>query len=199
MARSDIALVRRFNRLVTQRVGALEEAYLSLDRPLAEARLLFEIGSGDEVRALRARLGLDSGYLSRLLRSLERAGLVEVSASRGDGRVRTVRPTAAGLAERAELDRRSDHLAQSMLEPLSEPQQAELLVAMARVERLLLASMVDDAPAEPASAAGRWCIAQYVSELASRLETGFDPARSRPVLDAELVRPAGVLLVASLL
>lgn len=195
----DLDQVRRFNRLVTQRVGALEEAYLSRDRPLAEARLLWEIGpEGAEVRELRARLGLDSGYLSRLLRSLEQAGLVEVSASSADGRVRTVSLTPRGSTERQELDRRSNDLADSMLRPLSERQRADLLKAMAEVERLLLASMVEVAALDPRSPEARWCLSEYFAELSGRFETGFDAAASRPVADGDLVPPAGVLLVASL-
>ena len=68
--------VRRFNRVVTQRVGALNDRFLGLDRPLGEARMLWEIGTeGCEVRSLRSRLGLDSGHASRLLRTLEADGL----------------------------------------------------------------------------------------------------------------------------
>src|SRR4051812_49980029 len=104
--------VRRFNRAVAQRVGALDDRFLARDRPLGEARLLWEIGrEGCEVRALRSRLGLDSGHASRLLRALEADGLVEVTASLADGRVRVARLTGAGIAERDQLDRRSDRLA----------------------------------------------------------------------------------------
>src|ERR1700677_3132925 len=79
MDRTQIQRVRRFNRLVTQRVGALEDHYLSRARPLGEARLIFEIGAdGADASSLRAKLGLDSGYLSRLLRSLDAQGLVVV-------------------------------------------------------------------------------------------------------------------------
>src|SRR5215212_2669612 len=96
--------VRRFNRTVAQRLGALDDRFLARDRPMAEARLLWEIGrEGSEVRALRARLGLDSGHASRLLRSLEGDGLVRVTPSAGDGRVRTAELTRAGHAERDEL------------------------------------------------------------------------------------------------
>src|SRR5262245_41094052 len=96
--------VRRLNRTVTQRVGALDDAFLSRGRPLGQARVLWEIGSeGCEVRALRSRLDLDSGYLSRLLRALEADGLVTVDADDIDGRVRMARLSDAGLAERAEL------------------------------------------------------------------------------------------------
>ncbi|MEU9383364.1 MarR family transcriptional regulator, partial [Streptomyces sp. NPDC048279] len=77
MEREQIDAVRRFNRVVTQRVGALDDAYLSRDRSLGLSRLLWEIESdGSEVRVLRSRLGLDSGYLSRQLRRLESEGLV---------------------------------------------------------------------------------------------------------------------------
>src|ERR671937_1930341 len=90
MADAMVDQVRRFNRVVTERGGALNDHFLGRERPLGEARLLWEIGlEGCEVRLLRARLGLDSGYLSRLLRSLEAAGLVRVAAGaahpRGSG------------------------------------------------------------------------------------------------------------------
>src|SRR6478735_1944561 len=96
-----IAGVRSFNRTVTERVGALHDHYLSRDRPLGEARLLWEIGlDGCDVRLLRSRLGLDSGYLSRLPRSLESTGLAVVEPSARDRRIHTVRLTPAGEAER---------------------------------------------------------------------------------------------------
>src|SRR3954467_3791862 len=104
-----VAQIRRFNRVVTQRGGALDDHYLARDRPLGEARLLWEIGpEGCDLRSLRARLGLDSGYLSRLLRSLERAGLLTVQPAERDKRVSTARLTPAGAGERGVLDRRSD-------------------------------------------------------------------------------------------
>src|SRR5687767_10707758 len=95
-----VARVRKFNRVVTQRVGALNGDYLARGRPLGEARVLWEIGEhGCEVRLLRSVLGLDSGYLSRLLRSLEADRLVTVGSSGDDKRVRTARLTKAGAAE----------------------------------------------------------------------------------------------------
>src|SRR4051794_20684419 len=147
MTAAQIEQVRRFNRVVTQRVGALDDHFLARDRPLGEARLLWEIGDdGSDVRALRARLGLDSGYLSRLLRSLERAGLVTVAPGEADKRVGTVGLTRAGRAELRLLDRRSDELAESLLAPLTERQQDRLVTAMADVERLLMAGMVQIEP-----------------------------------------------------
>ena len=96
-----VAQVRRFNRLYTQRVGALETRYLARDRPLGEARVLWEIGDdGRDVKELRQQLDLDSGYLSRLLRSLEAAGLVTVGPSAAD-RQRAHRSPDGGGSGRA--------------------------------------------------------------------------------------------------
>ena len=92
--------VRSFNRVVTQSIGALHDHYLSRSLPLGAARVLWEIGEGCDVRELRVRLALDSGYLSRLLRQLEGSGLVTVEPNPDDRRVRSVRLTAAGRRER---------------------------------------------------------------------------------------------------
>jgi DNA-binding MarR family transcriptional regulator/GNAT superfamily N-acetyltransferase len=191
--------VRRFNRTVTQRVGALEDTYLSRARSLGQCRVLWEIGAdGCQVRDLRARLELDSGYLSRLLRALEADELVVVDADPGDGRVRTARLTEAGLAEHAELDRLSDELAAAILRPLSVAQRGRLVAAMAEVERLLTASMVRVEPTDPRQPGARHCLGAYFAELAARFVGGFDPARSIPAADEELLPPAGLLLVATL-
>jgi DNA-binding MarR family transcriptional regulator/GNAT superfamily N-acetyltransferase len=195
----DIAQVRRFNRLVTQRVGALDGRYLARDRPLGEARLLWEIGpDGADVKALRARLDLDSGYLSRLLRSLETAGLVTVGTATPDRRIRTASLTARGRRERALLDRLSDELAASLLEPLNERQRTRLTAAMGEVERLLTAAMVEVAPADPKDPRAQHCLAAYAAELDARFADGFDAARSIPLGEDELDEPRGVLLLATL-
>jgi DNA-binding MarR family transcriptional regulator len=194
-----IEQVRSFNRAVTQRAGALSDAFLSRGRPLGQARLLWEIGpAGSDVRRLRSRLDLDSGYLSRLLRSLENDGLVAVGPSQADRRVRTARLTARGLAERAELDRRSDEMATSILQPLSARQRTRLVTAMAEVERLLLASTVRVAVCDPRHPDARACLQAYFSELSRRFDGGFDPARSISADDGELTPPAGLLLIATL-
>jgi DNA-binding MarR family transcriptional regulator/GNAT superfamily N-acetyltransferase len=191
--------VRRFNRTVTQRIGALDDAYLSRGRPLGQCRLLWEIGTGvSEVRALRSRLELDSGYLSRLLHALSADGLVVVETDEADGRVRNVRLTPTGLAERAELNRRSDELAASILRPLNDTQRDRLVAAMAEVERLLVASMVEVTVADPRHPDARRCVDSYFAELAGRFDGGFDPAHSLPAADAQLTAPAGLLLVATL-
>jgi DNA-binding MarR family transcriptional regulator/N-acetylglutamate synthase-like GNAT family acetyltransferase len=184
---------------VTLCVGALDDHYLARGRPLGQARLLWEIGvGGSEVRRLRARLGLDSGYLSRLLRSLEADGLVEVTEKDDDRRVRTARLTAAGRAEREVLDRGSDQLARSFLEPLSETRRERLVAAMAEVERLLTAALVEIDEVDPGRPEAQLCLNEYVLELGRRFERGFDPALSISAGLDELRPPAGAFMLATL-
>src|SRR3954452_24407044 len=198
----DVAMVervRRLNRAVAQRVGALDDRFLARDRPMAEARMLWEIGrEGSEVRSLRSRLGLDSGHASRLLRSLEGEGLVRVAPSAADGRVRRAELTAAGLAERDQRDRRSDDLATSSLTPLSARQRERLVAAMGDVERLLTAAIVEIRRGDPGDLDAKAGFRRYFAELAPRSDSGFAPAQGISAEPHELVPPAGLLLVAFL-
>ncbi|KPC65230.1 bifunctional helix-turn-helix transcriptional regulator/GNAT family N-acetyltransferase [Streptomyces chattanoogensis] len=197
MDAAQISQVRRFNRTVTERVGVLHDHYLGRDRPIGEARLLWEIGEqGQDVRRLRERLGLDSGYISRLLRSLETDGLVTVEPQQHDRRVRTVRLTNAGRSERAMLDGRSDELAGSLLEPLNTAQRARLVAAMAEVDRLLTAATVTLDTVDPGHPDAQLCLRFYFSELQARFDTGFDPAQSLLPDASELRPPQGLFLVA---
>jgi DNA-binding MarR family transcriptional regulator/GNAT superfamily N-acetyltransferase len=199
MDADQVRQLRGFNRAVTQRVGALNDAFLSRDRPLGQARLLWEIGpDGGDVRALRARLDLDSGYLSRLLRSLEADGLITVEPGGTDARVRTARLTSAGQAEREVLDQRSDELAASILAPLNDRQRSRLVTAMAEVEQLLTASAVQVGRYDPQHPHVRWCLQSYFAELAERTGGSFDVAQVIPVRDDELIPPAGLMLIATL-
>jgi DNA-binding MarR family transcriptional regulator len=195
--RPDLTIpVRSFNRTVTERIGALSDEYLARSRPLGASRVLWEIGDGGaDVRSLRARLRLDSGYLSRLLRGLEAEGLVEMQPGDGDRRVRTARLTAAGRAERAELDQRSDDLARSLLAPLTGAQRDRLIAAMSTVERLLTASLVEFEVEDPASEAAQFCLRSYFAELDARFEHGFDIAAGLTGA-ADYAAPRGLLLVA---
>ena len=190
--------MRRFNRTVTQRIGALNDEYLERGRPLGASRVLWELGEPSDVRALRTRLDLDSGYLSRLVRALEQDRLVRVAPDRADKRVRTVRLTAAGRAERAVLDRQSDALAWSLLEPLNPAQRAALVAAMETVARLLTAGLVEIAVEDPTTDAAQHCIGAYFAELDSRFDAGFDPALSITADAAELTEPVGLLLLGRL-
>jgi DNA-binding MarR family transcriptional regulator len=195
----EIQQVRRFNRLVTRRVGALDQSYLSRGRPLGEARLIFEIGlAGADARALRAALELDSGYLSRLLRALTAEGLVEVATGQGDARVRRVALTAKGRAELAAYERLSDKLARSILAPLASPERERLLAAMAEVERLLRAGALVVALEPADSADAVWCLDQYYRELARRFDAGFNPAKGKPVGAGEMTPPHGWFFLARL-
>jgi DNA-binding MarR family transcriptional regulator/GNAT superfamily N-acetyltransferase len=199
MSEALVEKVRRFNRTVTARVGALNDHYLGLERPLGEARLLWEIGlDGCEVRLLRSRLGLDSGYLSRLLRSLEGDGVVEVATSEKDRRIRVARLAPAGRAERAALDERSDDLARSLLEPLSATQRERLVSAMREVERLLTAASVEIVAVDPEHPDAQYCLGEYVAELNRRSERGFDPSVGATALPHEVRPPAGEFFVAYL-
>ncbi len=185
MREDAVGEVRRFNRTVTQSVGALNEAFLDRGRPLGHSRVLWEIGaSGADVRALRSRLDLDSGYLSRILRALQEEGLVQVDTHPGDGRVRVARLTESGLRERAELDVWSDRSALAVLTPLTEAQQQRLVTAMAEVDRLLQASMIqlgveDRAIRTPRRASRRTSMSSHAdSTVASTRPKAFPPPRT---------------------
>ena len=199
MSEEMVEQVRRFNRVVTERVGALNDRFLGRARPLGEARLVWEIGlDGCEVRLLRSRLSLDSGYLSRLLRSLEAAGLVDVSPSRSDRRIRIARLTAAGRRERKTLDHRSDKLAQSLLAPLTPQQRERLVAAMREVERLLITASIEIRSVDPEHPDAHYCLAEYVAELNRRSKRGFDPSIGATALPHEVRPPAGHFFVAYL-
>ena len=189
--------VRSFNRAVGESIGALSDRFLGRSRPIGESRLLWEVGpQGIEIRTLRMRLGLDSGYVSRVLAALEKDGLVVIHQLPHDRRVRRVSLTKAGLRERALLERGSDAIALQVLEPLSEKQRAALVAAMGEVERLLQPSRTTVDIEDPQSEDARWCLARYFEELNERFDGGFDPGQSLPADAVDLTPPAGFLLVA---
>jgi DNA-binding MarR family transcriptional regulator/N-acetylglutamate synthase-like GNAT family acetyltransferase len=194
-----VGRVRRFNGTLMQRVGAIEDQFFARHRPLAEARLLWEIGhDGAEVRSLRMRLGLDSGRTSHILRALKGDGMVEVTGGGIDRRVRTARLTPAGLAEREEIERAADALARSFLEPLTPRQQKRLVDAMNEVEHLLTVAMVEFRKVDPAHPDARQCLRAYVAELNRRSESRYDPAAGVSAEPHELRPPAGAFIVAYL-
>src|SRR4051794_29151130 len=170
----EIARVRSFNRLVTRQVGALSDRYLGR-LPLGEARVLFEIGSAGTAtpRDLRTRLGLDSGYLSRVLSSLRSHGFVEETPDPRDRRTKQLRLTTAGRVEQRKMDEASDALATSTLAPLTDGQRERLLRAEDEVRRLLALSMFTVGLEDPSSSDARWCLDHYFAELDERFEEGF--------------------------
>jgi DNA-binding MarR family transcriptional regulator/GNAT superfamily N-acetyltransferase len=195
---TDIARVRGFNRLITRQVGALNDRYLGR-RPLGELRVLHEVGlDGATPRDVRARLGLDSGYVSRMIRSLERDGLVEQRPDPADRRTKRLGLTAAGRSELGEIDRISDAMAASVLDPLTAEQRERMLTAQAEVRRLLAISMVSIEREDPSSADARWCIGHYFAELRMRFEESFDPELTTRADAPDLVPPRGAFLVARL-
>ena len=184
---------------MTQRVGALQDEYLARGRPLGASRVLWEVGEAPiDVRACGPGSTSTRATSAACCARSNREGLVAVEPGATDRRVRTVRLTAAGRAERAVLDAESDALAQSLLAPLGDGQRERLVAAMAVVERLLTAGLVDVAIEDPRSEAAQQCLRAYAAELQATVENGFDTARSRPVDPAALTAPKGLLLVARL-
>jgi DNA-binding MarR family transcriptional regulator/GNAT superfamily N-acetyltransferase len=199
MSSDPIQTARSFYRALTLRVGVFTDSFLGRGRPLAQARLLFEIGKeGADVRELRSRLDLDSGYLSRLLRSVERDGLVEVAALESDLRSRRARLTKAGLEELGQLNLLGDRFAEETLEPLTVPERARLVAAMSEVEKLLTLSFTRISVEDPDSPDAKWCVGQYFAELGERFEGGFEAGRSIPADPGDLRPPRGTFLVARL-
>jgi DNA-binding MarR family transcriptional regulator/GNAT superfamily N-acetyltransferase len=195
----EVQQVRRFNRVVTQRVGALSDHYLARSRPLGACRVLWEIGvEGAEVRALRSRLGMDSGQLSRLLRSLEAEELIGLVRSPEDARIRVARLTPAGIDECGLLDDRSDELARSILMPLDAAQRDQLVTAMRAVEQLITASLVDIRVVDLEDPDAKRCLRAYVAELNRRSDIPFDPSNGSTAEPHEVRAPAGAFVVAYL-
>lgn len=190
-------VLRRFNRSYTQRIGALEDSFLGTGRPLGDNRLLFELGPGPATtQELRERLGLDSGYLSRLLRALERDGLVALTTDLSDRRRRVVALTADGQRAWEQLERRSQERAQRLLEPLTERQRARLAEALGTADLLVRAATVTLEEVDPASPAAREAVTRYVAELDARFPGGFDPGPPSEEDDATLRAPQGLFVVA---
>ncbi len=179
---STTAVLRRFNRTYTQRIGVLEESFLGTGRPLAVSRLLFEIGATDRredgvtARDLRERLDLDSGHLSRMLRRLESDGLATTAPDPADQRRRVVRLTEAGHAARQELDERSEELADRIVAPLTDRQRDRLTAALATADLLVRAATVRLREVPPDDPAGRTALGHYLAEIDARFPTGYQPA-----------------------
>ncbi|MEZ5722708.1 MAG: helix-turn-helix domain-containing GNAT family N-acetyltransferase [Paracoccaceae bacterium] len=195
MPQTDIDRLRRFQRIVTREVGALDHSFLGRGRPLGSARVLNAIGRGiGEVGAIRAYLGLDSGLMSRLLRGLEEEGLVTTAPAPEDARRRVAQLTAAGRAEFAAYEDLSNARAARLL--AAHPDPDALLAAMDLVASALGQHAVTVTPADPRSDPARTCFARYYAELGTRLATGFDVTLSRDPEAGDMRSPRGVFLLA---
>jgi DNA-binding MarR family transcriptional regulator/N-acetylglutamate synthase-like GNAT family acetyltransferase len=134
-----VGVVRRFNRFWTRQIGVLGEGYLESPFSLTEVRVLYELAHREETTAseLGEELGLDAGYLSRLLRGFEKHGLIHKRPSEADGRRRLLRLSARGREAFAPLDARSRNDIGAMLGGMSIAGQERLVGAMRAIEGLL--------------------------------------------------------------
>ena len=134
-----VAAIRAFNRFYTRRIGVLDEAHMGSGFTLGEGRAIYELAQADGLTAkqLGEILGLDAGYLSRVLRRLEDSGLLERRADAKDGRSTRLNLTETGREVFARLDRRSAQLVSEMIAPMGQAEQATLVAAMATVRDAL--------------------------------------------------------------
>jgi DNA-binding MarR family transcriptional regulator/GNAT superfamily N-acetyltransferase len=205
MRQSELAqrvdTVRRFNRFYTRRIGVLRDGLLGSPYSLAEARLLYELAQRDRPTAaeLGRELNLDQGYLSRLVRGLERGGLVARTRSAADGRRNHLALTAKGRRAFATLNTRSSEEVAGMLEALPDAAQRGLVAALATVEAVLGAGpqarvpylVRPHRPGDIGWVIGRhgalyaeeygWdeTFEAFVAEIAARFVRHFDPKRER--------------------
>lgn len=197
MATGDTSVLRRFNRAWSQRIGVLEESYLGQGRSLGASRLLFEIGpSGAGVLELRRRLGLDSGYLSRLMRTLENDELVTVRADQGDRRRRVAVPTTKGRRAIERLERRSEDRALELVAPLGPSQRRRLDEALVTAERLIRAATSSIEPVAVDGLEASYAVGRYFAELQERFPDGFDSEGAATTDVPGMSPPAGCFLVA---
>jgi DNA-binding MarR family transcriptional regulator/GNAT superfamily N-acetyltransferase len=192
----SVVEIRQFSRTFTQRIGALDDHFLGRDRPLGAARLLFEVGvHGASVGELRERLGLDSGYASRLLRHLEADGLVYTTPDAADRRRRLVGLTSAGAAEWELLDALSNRQIESIVSPLGAGRTAELASILTRARRLLGAAAVTFDAIDARHSDARSTMSAYFAELDERFPTGFDPGDALDADPALFDAPGGAFVV----
>ena len=136
---NDVAVFRRFNRMYTRFIGTLNEGLLNSPYSLAEARVVYELATRDapKAREIAEELGMDAGYLSRLLGKFERDGLLKRKASELDGRYANLTLTARGRAAFKKLNAGSEEQAQTVLEGLAPSGRMQLIDCMRRVEGIL--------------------------------------------------------------
>jgi DNA-binding MarR family transcriptional regulator/GNAT superfamily N-acetyltransferase len=172
---SAVAEVRAFNRFYTRVIGVLADGLLRTPYSLTEARVIFELAHRDEaeVAALRRDLGLDAGYLSRMLTRFESDGLVSRATAAHDGRRQVVRLTGAGRAVFDTLDARSAADVAALLAPIDAAGQRRLVGAMAEITRVLSPARTPTLGLrEPGPGDLGWVVARHGARYAE--EYGWD-------------------------
>jgi DNA-binding MarR family transcriptional regulator/GNAT superfamily N-acetyltransferase len=192
-----IARLRRFNRVVTREIGALDTSYLGRGRPLSTARVLHMIKpQGTDVAVIRQVLGFDSGLLSRLLRGLEDEGLIKVAPDPADRRRRIAQLTPEGEAEWQVYDNLGHAKARQVFDKAGKRQQA-LIDAMDLIATVLLRDDVDIRDADPDDDAALACVGAYYRLLADKVPGTRPDMFTLPLSDAPKYRPPhGAFLIA---
>lgn len=193
--------IRQFNRFYTRRIGVLEAGLLDTPFSLAEARVLYEIAHGDAptASAIVRELGLDAGYVSRMVRRFEQKALLTRRRSATDSRQSLLTLTAAGRKAAETLDRRSQDEVATLLRDLADPERRQLVSAMETIHRLLGQPEVPREPyllRPPSPGDMGWVIARHgalyareygwdasfeglVAGIVGDILKSFDPARER--------------------
>lgn len=181
-----IESIRSFNRFFTRHVGAIDARFLDTDISLPEARLLFEIAQREPVAAqtLQAELGIDRGYLSRVIARFEQRGWIRRDRREGDGRIRSIILTEQGRAAFDQIDRRQRAAVAQDLAPLAELERDELIQALTKARLLLDPGAPMDFVIRPARTG-------EVSQIAARQSILYAAShgwgRALEVLEAETV------------
>jgi DNA-binding MarR family transcriptional regulator/GNAT superfamily N-acetyltransferase len=190
-----VSRVRRFNRAVTSEVGALDTSFLGRGRPLGAARVLNAIGHGRiDVAELRDYLGLDSGLMSRLLRSLEDEDLIKTMPHPDDARRRIAKLTRAGRHEFNAYEAISNSRAEVLLARHNRPE--ALLAAMDMIASVFGRNRISIEQVDPKGNEARYCLGEYYGELSRRFKGGFEVSLSRDPDATDMMSPRGAFLVA---
>lgn len=213
---SEAAAVRGFNRFYTRQIGLLQDGLLDTRLSLTEARVLYELAQARETTAtaIASALGLDHGYLSRILRRFDDEGFVARKASTQDGRQTLLTLTAAGRSAFATLDQRSQRQMKALLEAMPPDGRRRLVNAMSTIERLLNPTAAPQIVLRPHRAGDMgWVLASHATcyatehgwggafealaaDIVAQFLRNYDPARERCWIAEMDADPVGSAFVA---